>query len=141
MVSDLDQLLRQASDLLGCEDVSPRCWSPILEAVYAERDDDELMITDRRETYQYLSRRDDSTYDIDPLDEATARELCQQCGVELDTSDPEMYPRIQKRLLPEDDVAVAVSAVANAVNRINDAATRPELRWPPDRGLPAPSTD
>jgi hypothetical protein len=136
MVSELDRLLREASKLLGCEEVSIRCWSPILGAVYAVRDGDELVITDCGETYQYLGRRDDATYDFDLLDEKTARQICDRYNVELDTSDPGLYPRIQRTLTPGEDVAAAVAAVAEAVDRVNNAATRPDLRWPPE----SPST-
>jgi hypothetical protein len=136
MVSDLDRLLRDASDLLGCEEVSFRCWLPVLEVVYAEHDGDQIVITDRGETYQYLSRGDDSTYDIALLDEVTAREICQRYGVELDTSDPELLPRIQRKLTRADDVPAVVAAVGEAIDRINNAAMRPELRWPPESASP-----
>lgn len=124
MVSDLDRLLRAASDLLGCDNVSIRCSCSNLEVVYAERDDDQLVITDRGETYHYLSRRDDATFDIDLLDEGAAWEICRLHGVELDTTDPEMYPRIQRKLGPTDDLHAAVASVAAAIDQVNEAATR-----------------
>jgi hypothetical protein len=140
MLSELDRLLRQTSELLGCEEVSFRCWLPGLEVVYVERDGDELVITDRGETYQYLDGGDDFTYDIALLDEATARAICQRYGVELDTSDPELYPRIQRKLTPADDIPAVLSAVGEAIDRVNNAARRPDLRWPPDTASPAAST-
>jgi hypothetical protein len=139
MVSELDRLLREASRLVGCDEVSLRCWSPVLEVVYAERDGAQLVITDRGETYEYLSRRADPTYDIDLLGEATAREICRECGVELDTTDSERQPEIKHVLAPSDDVTAAVAAVAQAIDRINDAALRPELRRPPAAASPAAS--
>ena len=128
MRSDLERLLREASALVGCHDVALRCQHPVLDAVYAVRDETRLVITDRGETYQYLSRRDDSTYNIDLLDEATAREICERHGVSLNASDPEMSPRIERELASTDDVAMAITDVAEAVHAIYRAATRHDLR-------------
>jgi hypothetical protein len=127
-LDELDRLLRAASGLLGCSDVGIRCSCENLEVVYVEREDGRLLVTDRRETFQYLARGDDSTYDLKLLDEATAREICRSHGAELDASD-EMFPRIQRELAsPDDDVAAAVTAVAAAVDAVYRAATRPHLR-------------
>jgi len=126
--SDLDRLLRAAAGLVGCSDVAIRCSCENLEIVYAERENGRLLVTDRRETFQYLARGDDSTYDLSSLNDDTAHEVCRSHHVELDTSDPEMFPRIQRELGPSDDVADAVAAVAAAVDGVYRAATRPELR-------------
>jgi len=128
MSSSLDGLLREASALVGCEDVSIRCWHALLEVVYVERREGDLVVTDRGETYQYLSRGDDSTYDMSLLDDDSVREICGKHGVELDTSDPELFPRIERHLSPDDDAASAVTAVAQAIDRVMAEAMRPELR-------------
>src|ERR1700761_587983 len=50
--------------------------------------------SDRGETYKYLSRRSDSTYDLDLLDNETVKEICHLHGVTLNKSDPEQFPQI-----------------------------------------------
>lgn len=132
MSSELDRLLREASAALGCSEVQILCFCSNLEGVYAVRENDQLVITDRGSTYQYyLGLDDDPTY-VGLPDEAAAREICRQYGVDLETSDPKLVPRIQRRLRPSDDLPGVVAAVAAAVDAIASAATRPDLRWPPD---------
>jgi hypothetical protein len=129
VIVDLDQLLRAASVLAGCSEVAIRCQCENLEVVYVEREDDRLLVTDRRETFQYLARVDDSAFDLGLLDWEEAREICRSHDTELDTGQPEMFPRIQREIaLTDGQAAAAVAAVASAVDAIYQAAMRPDLR-------------
>src|SRR5262249_7707202 len=97
--------------------------------VYVERENDRLLVTDRRETFQKLARSIDSTYDFSALDRETAREICRRYRTELNASDPEMFPRIEREIASlDDDVAAAVRDVAATIDAGYHAAMRPELR-------------
>jgi hypothetical protein len=132
MSSALDHLLRDASETLGCATVAIRCDCENLETVYAEREGDLLMITDRGETYAYLSGdQDDTTYDIDLLTEDEARAICQRHGVDLHVDDEaELFPRIRREVTAADDVPAVVAAVAAAIDEVFAAVMRPDLRRP-----------
>ena len=72
--------------------------------MYVERDNDQVVITDRGETYGYLSRGTDDTYDVALLNEEQARSICARHGVDVDgTKDHELLPRISRKLGETDD--------------------------------------
>src|SRR5205823_9376235 len=99
------------------------------ETVYVERDNDQVVITDRGETYGYLSRGTDDTYDVALLNEEQARSICARHGVDFDgTKDHELLRRISRKLGETDDVAGAVQAVAAAIDEIFKAAVQPSHR-------------
>ena len=126
MSSGLDDLLLEASTVLGCANVAIRCDCANLATIYAEREGDLLLITDRGESYGYLSRSDDSTFDIGLLTEDEATAICQRHAVELHiTDDPELLPRIRRAVAPEDDLPAVVAAVAAAIDEVFTAAERP----------------
>ena len=76
----LDQVIREVSAALGCAEVSILATSK-LEVVYVELEGDERRrLLDRGETFQYLSRGDDSTFEIGLLGEDAAREICRSHG-------------------------------------------------------------
>ena len=125
----VDQLLREASEVLGCEAIAIRCDCENLETVYVEREDDQIVITDRGETYGYLSRGTDNTYDLTLLSDENARSICARHGVDFDvTSDAELLPRISRPIGEANDVPGAVQAVAAAIDEIFEAALQPGLR-------------
>jgi len=71
--------------------------------------------------------------DISLLTVDVARTICDRHGVELHvTDDVEPLPRIRPEETAADDLPAVVDAVAEAIGRINNAARRPELRWPPE---------
>src|SRR5262249_39362741 len=93
-----EQLLRDPSELVGCAEVARRRLPPRLEVVYAELQGGRVVISDRGETFRYLSRRDDSTFDVELLDDEMVRGICAAHGVELEASDPELFPRVQRHV-------------------------------------------
>lgn len=123
MSSKLDQLLRDASHLLGCESVAIRCNCANLETVYVEREYDQLLITDRRDTYVYLGGADDDDV-VSLLPEEQARAICAGHGVDLDSSDAEAWPRIQREVGETEDVRQVVAAVAAAIDEVFCAANK-----------------
>lgn len=126
MRSELDHLLTKVSQVLGCAEVAIRCDCENLETVYAEREGDLLLITDRGETYGYLSRGDDSTDDLGRLTREGARAICERHGVDLwSADDQELHPRIRRAVTASDDVAAVVAAVAAAIDEVFAAVIRP----------------
>lgn len=91
--------------------------------VYVEREYDQLLITDRRDTYVYLGGADDDDI-VSLLPEEEARAICAGHGVDLDSSDAEAWPWIQREVGETEDVRQVVAAVAAAIDEVFCAANK-----------------
>jgi hypothetical protein len=113
--SEVLNFLELVRGQLGCHEVAVACEFENLETVYVLERCGNLAATDRGRTFQYLDSSDDPAFAN--LDVGRARAICDRHGVELDGSDPEVYPEIVRRVgdLP---LRQAVEAVAAAVDEL-----------------------
>ena len=80
--SELLAFLFRSGQDLGCAEIALRLDCENLETVYVLVRSGELLVTDRGETFQYLERSGDETYE--QISVADAREICHQYGVAVD---------------------------------------------------------
>src|ERR1700753_1026309 len=93
--TELHAVLVSLCNGVRCTDVLVRFECDNLETVYITVDGDGLLATDQGETFAYLQGA---------VPVPRARDICSAFGVEVDGSDPELYPRIQMRLRNGDEV-------------------------------------
>jgi len=84
-----------------------------------------VVVSDEGESFGYLARGTDSTYQrLDELDLAAVDVVCQEAGATLRRDDPEEYPLIECAVAPGEAVAGAVARVAEAVDQLFKMAMR-----------------
>ena len=117
-LKEVVQWLAVGERLTGAVAVIAECRTDLLEFVYIELRDGRLLISDRGETTRYLERGDDAHRQ---LDLPTIREVCERSGAKLVAVD-DMWPHITVDSAQVTDVAEAVRLVAQAIDRVFDAA-------------------
>jgi hypothetical protein len=128
---EVGELLAAARRAVGHERVSLRVDTDLLETVYVEVEDGELVVHDRGETYWYLAveapRTSDATYDS--WSAVVTRAAIGDSAVLLvgEESADEASFRLEARPGPADDLAAAIRDFGAAVDRVFRAHTRAHL--------------
>ena len=119
----LTELLVEAAALVAQPKVALRVWTGLLEAVYVEREGQQLIASDHCETHLYLARGTDATYG--PWSIEKARAACEAAGAVL-SERPEEYAKVEA--IASEDPAQSVDAVSQAIDAVFAAHLRPDLR-------------
>ena len=117
-VQRLHHLLADARTLLRQNDVSLRCDTKMFETVYVLTEGDNVLVTDRGETFLYIHRGTNATYG--QWDERVAADVCHIHDVqlaEIRDSDGSGYT-IQRRVRPGEPLALAVEAVSGCIDEV-----------------------
>ena len=117
-VQRLHQLLADAQVLLRQKDLSLRCDTELFETVYVLAEEDDVLVSDRGETFLYIDRGTNVTYS--PWDARIAADVCHSHDVqlaELRANDGSGYT-IQRRVRPGEPVAPAVEAVSGCIDEV-----------------------
>ena len=117
-VQRLHQLLADAQILLRQNDVSLRCDTELFETVYVVAEGDDVLVSDRGETFLYIDRGTNATYG--PWDEHIAVDACHSHDVQLAQirDDDGSGYTIQRRVQPGEPVELAVKAVSGCIDEV-----------------------
>lgn len=128
--SEARELLQRLRLDLGQPSVALECWCDNLETVYVLLSEaGEVLASDRGESFAYLIRGTDGTYQpLAALDMVAVAECCRRSGAALRDDDSEGHPRIECGVAPTGSVAEAVGRVAEAVDGLFQLALRDDLR-------------
>jgi len=130
LANEFEELLRRLGTGVRQPKVSLRCTCDNLETVYVHADESGVVhVSDDHDTFQYLDREPDSTYDaIDELDMTAVRRLCEELGVELKDAPEDGYPSIECLVRADQPISEAVERVGDAIDRVFRFALRADLK-------------
>ncbi len=130
--AEIRRMLTDAARLVAQPHVSVRVDTELLETVYVEVEDGEVLVHDRGETFLYLVAGGPHSGDTTFMEWSlhTASQAVRDLDVEIvgESTEDEALFRIQAHVGPSASIAAVVASVSQAVDEVFGAHTRADLR-------------